>query len=79
MGGQGGTVVVTGVGLLWDVLGISAVTHYPPLCPCPPQAEHMPSELRLGKPESSIQSTRGSNPQVLIRNTCTHTTSEEET
>jgi hypothetical protein len=80
-GRQGGTVVVTGVGLLWDVL---AVTHYPlAYSPVPlptPSRAYMPSELRLGKPESSsIQSTRGSNPQVLIRNTCLHTTSKEET
>ena len=44
-----------------------------------PSRAYMSSELRLGKLDSSIQGTRGSNPQVLIRNTCTHTTSEEET
>jgi hypothetical protein len=53
------------------------VTHYSPThspVPLPtPSRAYMSSELRLGKSDSSIQGTRGSNPQVLNRNACTHT------
>ncbi len=85
-GGQWGglTLGVCPVGCV----GHLAVTHYPlthspqavPL-PTPSRRAYMSSELRLGKLDSSIQGTRGSSPQVLIRDTlaCTHTTSEEVT